>query len=980
VAAVNPDPTRLEPGDTSPAMVERELVETIALEAVTTAPGPNSVTGPTLPRVAAAEPIGGEPEPAGDAYAMIGQRLGAYQIVARLGGGGMGSVYRAERVEGFEQQVAIKLIKRGMDSDALVRRFKSEIHFQAALGKHPNIAKLLDAGTIPDGRPYFVMEYVDGQRIDEYCDRGRLDIPARLRLFDRVCDAVQFAHERAVIHRDLKPGNILVTAEGVPKLIDFGIAKLMDPESAIGAPDGLDQLTRTGELVLTPDYASPEQVQGEPATTASDVYALGVVLYQLLTGRRPYRLKTRTTSEIFQAICEQAPERPSLAVVRGWVRSPRKAFHQPNARASAVELAPPGDSVTITAPAAQAEAAAAALSAQPAPQEIAANRGTTPVYSPLPEEIAADHGTTPAGLQRTLAGDLDMIVLMALRKEPERRYSSPAQLALDLRRHLEGLPVSARSDSTIYRVSRFMQRHAVGVTAAAAVLLALVAGVIGTSMGLVTARRERDRAEESSRQTRQTVDQFFTRVSEERLLNQPGLHPLRKQLLQDAQRFYEGFVAEHGKDPAVRAELALARNRLASITAEIGSLVEAEGRFQQAVALWDELLRADPGNHDYQEKLAHTLNEHAVVLMRLEGRRDEALGVCNRARALLEPLASAQSAPAPLRHTLGSVLLNIGNIQFQHSQPLAASETLERALAIFERLASEEPAALDPRIGMAKCHVLLGQIFLQQSDGIASALESYRQSINLREAIMREHPELPDQAYSLAADLGDLCSLQQLSGKLDSALATARRAVEVFEQLDRQFPGVLNYRGGLARTYNVVSDVYRRRGEQSESLASAEKARPMLERLIAEHPGEIDSHLDLAKTFNNIGRLHQQSGETAAALRSFQRAVDLFEALPELAARDRYNLACNLALCIPLIGAKEGSQGVLDSEAVGPSERIRRQIYADRAMEVLRKAVHGGFANQEILQSDPDLAAIRSRDDFQKIVKEIDEQPAGDSN
>ncbi len=312
MAVVNPESPRLEPDGAQPVAAERDLMDTIALEAVTSNPQPRVEAGPTRLRADDAEPRdAGATAASGETDAMIGQRLGAYQIVARLGGGGMGSVYRAERVEGFEQQVAIKLIKRGMDSEAIVRRFRSEIHFQAALGKHPNIAKLLDAGTIPDGRPYFVMEYVDGQRIDEYCDRGRLHIPARLRLFDRVCDAVQFAHERAVIHRDLKPGNILVTAEGVPKLIDFGIAKLMDPESAIGAPDVLDQLTRSGELVLTPEFASPEQVQGEPATTASDVYALGVVLYQLLTGLRPYRLKTRTTSEIFQAICEQAPSDPA---------------------------------------------------------------------------------------------------------------------------------------------------------------------------------------------------------------------------------------------------------------------------------------------------------------------------------------------------------------------------------------------------------------------------------------------------------------------------------------------------------------------------------------------------------------------------------------------------------------------------------------------------------------------------------------------
>ena len=184
------------------------------------------------------------------------------------------------------------------DSEAIVRRFRAEIHVQAALGKHPHIAGLLDAGTTEDGRPYLVMEYVDGRRIDEYCDGHRLDVPARLRLFAQVCDAVQFAHRHAVIHRDLEPGHILVTADGVPKLIGFGVARLIDP----GA-DGADG--------PTPEYASPEQVTGEPLTTASDVYALGVVLYRLLTGRRPYRLETQAAAEVFQAICEQAPNGPA---------------------------------------------------------------------------------------------------------------------------------------------------------------------------------------------------------------------------------------------------------------------------------------------------------------------------------------------------------------------------------------------------------------------------------------------------------------------------------------------------------------------------------------------------------------------------------------------------------------------------------------------------------------------------------------------
>ena len=221
---MNPDPTRPEPGDDATAAgANSDLVDTIALEAVTAAATPRPEADLAVTR--RVRRLRRESDP------MVGRRLGAYRLIARIGGGGMGSVYLAE---GPEQQVAVKLIERGMDSEAIVRRFRTEIHVQAALGKHPNIAGLIDAGTAEDGRPYFVMEYVDGQRIDEYCDGRRLDVPARLRLFAQVCDAVQFAHRHAVIHRDLKPGNILVTADGVPKLIDFGIARLIDPGAGAG--------------------------------------------------------------------------------------------------------------------------------------------------------------------------------------------------------------------------------------------------------------------------------------------------------------------------------------------------------------------------------------------------------------------------------------------------------------------------------------------------------------------------------------------------------------------------------------------------------------------------------------------------------------------------------------------------------------------------------------------------------------------------
>ncbi len=390
--------------------------------------------------------------------------------------------------------------------------------------------------------------------------------------------------------------------------------------------------------------------------------------------------------------------------------------------------------------------------------------------------------------------------------------------------------------------------------------------------------------------------------------------PLRKELLQDAQRFYEGFLTERAGDPTLRAELAAARGRLARITAEIGSPARAADQYQQAVALWDDLLGSHPDRPEYREELARTLLGRATVLMRPEGRRGEALADCRRALGLIEPLAGAAGAPVPPRQLLGQVLRNIAQIEFEQGHPREAIGTLGRVLEIEGRLAAEDPRSIAPRIVMARAHGLLGQVLSQQPEGLGPAMASCEQGIELLEAITREHPELADESYSLALDLSDLAYLQQMAGKLDSALKSDRRAIEILERLDRQYPGVLNYRGGLASTYNMMSDLHRRRLEPAESLAFAEKARPLLERLIAEHPKDTISRIDLSKSYNNIARMRQQSGQPAEALRSFRRAIDLLEGLPELDVRNSYNLACNLALCIPLIGASEGSQGVQDPE------------------------------------------------------------------
>ncbi len=940
---MNPDSTRPGPDDDATGLgVDAEAVDTMAMEALTATPPPEY-------ELDASEIARDESDP------MVGARLGAYRLRERIDGGRIGSVYLADRVNGQAQRVAVELFRGATDGPAIVRRFRAEVRVQEALGRHPNIVGLIDVGTAEDGRPYFVREPVEGERIDAYCDVRKLGVAERVRLFAEVCDAVQFAHQHAVIHRDLTPGNILVTPDGVPRLVGLGIARLLDPESGGEGPGaGLDgeTLTPSGEVVLTPEYVSPEQVMGEPVTTASDVYALGVVLYGLLTGRRPYRLKSTDVAEVFQAICEQSPGRPSTEAVR------RPSRAKPKSRRRS-----------------EAESEAASTSDATEMPDIAASASVPAPAAPDPKELAAARGTSPSGLRRALAGDLDAIVLTAMRKEPERRYASAGRLADDLRRHLAGLPVRARGGSAWYRAGRFVRRHRAAVAAAtvAAVLvvLALAGGVVATIQGLREARRERDHAEAWSREAGQTVDRLLARVSEERLLDQPGMHPLRAELLEDVRRFYERFLAERAGGPTARAGLAGAKTRLARIAAQVGPSAGAAEQYRQAIAMWDELLAASPDDPSDREELARALDGEAMLLTRMKGRLGDALEACRRARALIEPLAATSDAPARLRGLLGSILLNTAQVEFALGQPVEAVASYRRALDVHERLAAEDPASVIPRLAAAEAHAAMAQIFSQQPGGTHPAIASYEKAVEILGAVTREHPGLAEETFTMALDLNDLALLQAMAGKLDSALASGQRSVAILERLDRQYPDVLKYRGGLAAGYNTIGEIYRRRQEPAESLALAEKARPLLERLAAEHPEDTVSRIDLARTYSSIGRIQQRTGWPAEALHSYQRAVDQLESLPQLEAPARYSLAADLSLCIPLFGAKPGTQGVTDEAEVSASDRTRRRLYGDRAIAVLRRAVKDGFSNVEMLRSDPDLQAIRDRDDFQAILKEL---------
>lgn len=364
------------------------------------------------------------------ANASRGRRIGPYRVLRELGRGGMGVVYLAERDDGqFRRRVAVKVLGASRDADELHRRFIAERQILASLN-HPHIAQLLDGGVSDDQLPYLVIEYVDGLPITAYCDRQRLDLPARLKLFREACAAVHHAHQNLVLHRDLKPGNVLVTGTCQVKLLDFGIAKLLNPNLS-----GVEQpVTRTAFRLMTPAYASPEQMRGDVLTTASDVYALGLLLYELLAGRPAHRITTDSPREVFEVVCERDPERPSDSVVN----------HAPG------------------------------------------------IDAPRPADLAAARNTTPERLRRELRGDLDAIVAMALRKEPGRRYGSAELLAADVGRYLDGLPVLAQRGSRGYRFEKFVRRHRAAAAFAVAGALLLI-GAAGVALRLAAvATRERD--------------------------------------------------------------------------------------------------------------------------------------------------------------------------------------------------------------------------------------------------------------------------------------------------------------------------------------------------------------------------------------------------------------------------------------------------------------------------------------------------------
>ena len=761
-----------------------------------------------------------------------GERLGVYLIVQKIGEGGMGVVYQAIRDDDqFRKLVAIKIVKRGMDTDHILHRFQNERQILAHFD-HPHIARVLDGGATPDGRPYVVMEFVAGEPIDEYCDRMRLGVRARLHLFRKVCAAVEYAHRNLVVHRDLKPRNILVTAEGEPKLLDFGIAKLLS--------DDRDN-TVTGMRLMTPDYASPEQMRGGPIATTSDVYSLGVLLYELLTGRRPYTLKSRAPEDVTQTICQAEPLKPSTAISR---------------------------------------------------RDLGTAPGGTHTVTLTPEIVSDVRSARPEKLRRQLAGDLDNIVLMALRKEASRRYASVEQFSADIVRHLEGMPVLARKSTVLYRTRKFLQRHRAGAAAAALVFLSLVAGVVVSTWQAHVAGRERERAERRFRDVRNLANSLLYELHDA-IVPLPGSTKARELLVRKAQEYLDHLAVEASGDISLQRERAMAYRRIGDVLGwssqpNLGQSGAAMVNYRKSLAIYHEVLAGDPRNLDVKRDLA-TSYERVCSLDQSAGKFREALEECRKALALREDVSRGMPNDIVARAELGYTCQSLAGPYSLLGDWKHSEEYRVRALETFEELHRLQPDNNTYHVELAVAYLRLAN--LQETEKkYADALKNAQRSVALRQEIAARNPDdvraLVNITYALQRVGSVLGDLEDYPGALKAFL----QVLPIRERLVKLDPEDARSRLSLSRSYEAIGSVLLRMDRTGEALKNFEKQLSLVEGLISSDPLRTDYKTGLAACQKNIGLVIARQAEKAAGTREqirywrqarqhFEKALGIYKGL-----------------------------------------------------------------------------------------------------
>ncbi len=893
-----------------------------------------------------------------------GTVIGPYKLLQQIGEGGMGTVYMAEQTEPVQRKVALKLIKPGMDSRQVISRFEAERQ-ALALMDHPHIAKVLDAGTTGSGLPYFVMELVKGLPITKYCDEHHLTPRERLELFIPVCQAVQHAHQKGIIHRDLKPSNVLVAlydGKPVPKVIDFGVAKATGQSLT-----DKTLVTGFGAIVGTVEYMSPEQAEINQLDidTRSDIYALGVLLYELLAGSPPFSRKELEKAgmlEMLRVIREQEPSKPStkLSTADG-----------------------------------------------------------------LPT-LAANRGTEPAKLTRLVRGELDWIVMKALEKDRDRRYETANGFAQDIERYLADEPVQACPPSVQYRLRKFVRRNRGPVLSGSLVLLALVAGVIGTTWGLIRAEQqrlvvERQRNELAERnqalqaahehelllneRARQAIETVTSETAIEQLSREKELRPEQKDFLDKMIQYYAEATQEGAATEQERSRQARAYGRMGRMNQVLGRSQDSENAYRRAVALGRQLVADFPTRPEFRQELAGSQNALGTLLL-AGGGPTKAESAYREAQASYKKLAAELPNRPEFRQALAGSLSNLGNLLHDTGRLKEAETAQAEALAIRKQLAADFPAQPIFRRALASNHNNLGWLF-QNTRRPEKAESAFRDAVALQKRAVADFPNRPEFRMGLARYLCNLGNLVRDMGRLKEAEAVYGEMLPIQKDLVVEFPNRPEFREELATGHNNVGLLLRDKGLLRDAEEAQAEALAIQKQLAAEFP-EIPAYRNaVAGTLFNLANTANLRRDFAAARQWVDEALpycqtalqanpqqrdyrwyyrnNLVELTQSCAgqgdrpaalaaatkrrdlgwdpATDAYEAACMLARCVPIVEKTD----TLDAT----KRQAEMQFYADQAIAMLRDAVIKGYKNIEHMKKDKDLDPLRGREDFEKLMAEL---------
>jgi serine/threonine protein kinase/tetratricopeptide (TPR) repeat protein len=774
-----------------------------------------------------------------------GSAVGPYKLLEQIGEGGFGVVFMAEQRQPIRRKVALKVLKPGMDTRQVVARFEAERQ-ALALMDHPNIARVFDGGETTAGRPYFVMELVRGVPITEFCDENQLSIRERLALFVDVCQAVQHAHMKGVIHRDIKPSNVLVTlhdGQPVAKVIDFGIAK-----AAGGHLTDKTLFTHFHQMVGTPLYMSPEQAQlsGLDVDTRSDVYSLGVLLYELLTGTTPFdkeRLRTVGFDELRRIIREEEPPRPSTRL------------------------------------------------------SIVGQAAAT---------VSANRRSDPRRLSRLLRGELDWVVMKPLEKDRTRRYESASAFAADVQRYLHDEPVQACPPSAGYRLRKFLRRHRGPVLGASGIGLLLVAGIVGTSIGMVRATTERDEKEkarrqavaaataeaEARRQTRQALNTMTDLMMEDLLERQVQVTDRHREFLKKVLDYHAAFAAAKAEDAVGRESQAEGFFRVGRIRHFLGELKEAEAAYDQAVVIQKDLMANFPDRADFRQQLADS-EDNLGLLLRETGRLPAAEAAHTAALGLRKQLAHDSPSRPELRHDLARTHLNLGIVLKETGRLPEAEASYRAAWVLSKQLVEERPKQPDYRQGLARSLNNLANLMFT-TGRVPAAETAYNDALALHKQLVADYPRNPDLRRELALNQHNLGAVMRQTGRPKEAEISYRAAQALLKDLMAEFPARPDFREDLARTQIHLGNLLRDTGRPAEAEASCRAALATLKQLTADIPGRPELRHGLAVTYADLSNLLHATGQMKEAEAACRDAIALMK---QLAAGfpDRSEFRQNLA-------------------------------------------------------------------------------------